>query len=94
MDFEGWIDGYKVRVMKWIDGKHIYINVQYFKPGTSIQKPPAMDKSAFIVDDKMGRNMVKNYLSTLVNYIARSEIKHGNQTYITVESGGLVRKTL
>lgn len=44
MDFERWIDGYKVRVMKWIDGKHIYINVQYFNPGASLQKPPAMEK--------------------------------------------------
>lgn len=33
--------------------------------------------------------MVQNYLSTLVNYIARAKIKQGNQMYITVESGGL-----
>lgn len=89
MDFERWIDGYKVRVMKWIDGKHIYINVQYFDPGAFIQKPPAMEKTAFVVDNEKGRNMVQNYLSTLVNYIARTEIKQGNQMYITVESGGL-----
>lgn len=85
MDFEKWVDGYKVRVMRWIDGKHIYINVQYFKPGASIQKPPAMEKTAFIVDDEKGRNMVQNYLSTLVNYIARTEVKPGNKMHIRVD---------
>ena len=85
MDFEKWVDGYKVRVMRWIDGKHIYINVQYFKPGASLQKPPAMEQTAFIVDDEKGRNMVQNYLSTLVNYIARAEVKPGNKMYIRVD---------
>ena len=89
MDFERWVGGYKVRVMEWIDGKHIYINVQYFSPGASLQKLPEMDKTVFIVDNEKGRNMVQNYLNTLVNYIARVEIKQGYQMFITVESGGL-----
>ena len=85
MDFERWVDGYKVRVMKWIDGKHIYINVQYFNPGASFQKPPAMDKTAFITNNEKGRNMIQNYLSTLVNYIARAELDKDHRLYITAE---------
>lgn len=89
MDFEKWIGGYKVRVFPWIDGKHIYVNVQYYAPGSSIKRPPAMDKTAYITDDEKGRNMIQNYLHTLVEYIARLDIGQGNTTYITIESGGV-----
>lgn len=44
MNLEKWVDGYKVHVMDWIDGENIYINIQYFKPGSSLSKPPAMEK--------------------------------------------------
>jgi len=40
MEMDKWISGYKVRSFPWIDGKHIYFNVQYYKPGQSIEKPP------------------------------------------------------
>lgn len=85
MDFERWVDGYKVRVFPWIDGKHIYINVQYFEAGSSLEKPPKMDKTAFITDNEQGRNIIKNYLSTLVNYIARAEFDKDHRLYITAE---------
>ena len=86
MNFAGWIDGYKVTVFPWIDREHIYVNVQYFKSGASLAQPPAMEKTAFITDNENGRNMVKNYLSTLVHYIARSKIETGKRMYITVEN--------
>lgn len=85
MDFERWVDGYKVRVFPWIDGKHIYVNVQYFKAGSSLKKPPEMDKTAFITDNEKGRNIIQNYLSTLVNYIARAELDKDHRLYITAE---------
>ena len=85
MNFLGWIDGYKVTIFPWVDGEHIYVNVQYFKPGASLVQPPAMEKTTFITDNEQGRNMVQNYLSTLVHYIARSEIEMGKRMYITVE---------
>ena len=86
MNFDGWIDGYKVTVFPWIDREHIYVKVQYFKPGASLAQPPAMEKTAFIADNENGRNMVKNYLSTLVHYIARSKIETGKRMYITAEN--------
>ena len=85
MNFEKWVDGYKVHVMDWIDGKSIYINVQYFKPGSSLSQPPAMEKTAYITDNKKGRNMVQNFLSTLVNFIASSHVAAENRMVITVE---------
>ena len=88
MNFEKWINSYKVRVFPWIDGKHIYVNVQYYAPGSSLSRPPAMDKSVYITDDENGRNMVQNFLRSLVEYIARLDIKEGNAVHITVESGG------
>ena len=86
MNFAGWIDGYKVTVFPCVDREHIYVNVQYFKSGASLSQPPEMEKTAFITDNENGRNMVKNYLSTLVHYIARSKIETGERMYITVEN--------
>lgn len=85
MNLEKWVDGYKVRVMDWIDGKNIYINIQYFKPGSSLSQPPAMEKTAYITNNDKGRNMVQNYLSTLVRYIVSSDAAAGNRMVITVE---------
>ena len=86
MNFAGWIDGYKVTVSPWVGREHIYVNVQYFKSGASLSQPPEMEKTAFITDNENGRNMVKNYLSTLVHYIARSKIETGERMYITVKN--------
>ena len=53
MEINTWINGCKVRGFKWIDGKRYYINVQYFEPGSSIEKPPMWDKSVYItMNDK------------------------------------------
>lgn len=85
MNLEKWIDGYKVHVMDWIDGKNIYINIQYFKPGSSLSQPPAMEKTAYITNNDKGRNMVQNFLSTLVEFIVRSNVPADNKMVITVE---------
>lgn len=85
MDLEKWVDGYRVHVMNWIDGKSIYINVQYFKPGSSLSQPPAMEKTAYITDNEKGRNMVQNFLSTLVNFIVSRNVATENRMVITVE---------
>lgn len=84
-NLEKWVDGYKVHVMDWIDGENIYINIQYFKPGSSLSKPPAMEKTAYITNNDKGKNMVQNFLSTLVNFIVRSNVPAENRMVITVE---------
>ena len=84
MDFEKWVDGYKVRVFPWIDGENYYVNVQYYKPGTSICQPPAIDKTAYLSKTERAENMLLNYLSTLIQYIARLDIPAGGHATITI----------
>lgn len=86
MNFDGWIEGYKVRTMPWVDGKTIYVNVQYFKSGQSLSQPPAWDKTVYITNDEKGRNMVQNFLSSLVVYIAEKVwTDRENKVVITVQ---------
>lgn len=83
MYFEGFVDGYFVHTEKWCDGT-IYFNVRYFRPGQSINQPPVFDKSVYITDNDKGRFIVKNYKSTLANYVARMDISPENKVVITV----------
>lgn len=85
MNIDKWVDGYKVRAFPWIDGKNIYVNVQYYKPGSSINRPPAMDKSALIKDDGAGRRFVYEFTSTCVAYIASLLIPAGGMAHINAE---------
>ena len=70
MYYEGFIDGYLVHVEEWYDNT-IYFNVRYFNSGQSIHSEPVFDKAVYITNNEKGRNMVSNYKSTLVNYVAR-----------------------
>lgn len=70
MYYEGFIDGYLVHVEEWYDNT-IYFNVRYFNSGQSIHDEPKFDKTVYIKNNDKGRNMVTNYKSTLVNYVAR-----------------------
>ena len=83
MEINTWINGCKVRGFKWIDGKRYYINVQYFEHGSSIEKPPMWDKSVYITMNDKGMNVVRNFLSSLVNYISRLNIESGQEFTIT-----------
>lgn len=83
MYFEGFIDGYLVHIEEWYDGT-IYFNVRYFKPGQSMSQPPVFDKSVYITDNDKGRYMVKNFKSSLAQFVARMEIDLENKVVITV----------
>ena len=83
MEINTWINGFKVRGFKWIDGKRYYINVQYFEHGSSIEKLPMWDKSVYITMNDKGMNVVRNFLSSLVYYISRLNIESGKEFTIT-----------
>ena len=85
MEIDTWVDGYKVRVFPWIDGKSIYVNIQYYAPGTSLSPPPAMDKSALIVDNAAGQRLVYEFTSTCAAYIAGLPIPAGGMAHINAE---------
>jgi hypothetical protein len=82
MNIDTWISGYKVRAFPWIDGKRIYFNVQYFKPGQSIEKPPAWDKTVYIINNVAGQRLVNEFTHSLVEHIAKMQIK--SETEITI----------
>jgi hypothetical protein len=81
---DGWIGCYKVLAEEWYDHEHIYLNVQYFAPGSNIEKPPVWDKSVYIKDTEKARQMVRDYIHSLVNFVAQMEIKPGYRVVITL----------
>lgn len=83
MEIDDWVEGYKVRSFPWIDGKRIYFNVQYFAPGQSIARPPVWDKTVYITDNPAGQRILNEFLHTLVEYVARMQIKEGTEVVLT-----------
>ena len=84
INIDTWIEGYKVRAFNWIDNKRIYINVQYYKPGQSIESSPVWDKSIYITDNPEGQRLVNDFTHSLVEHIAKMQIKKGIEVTITV----------
>lgn len=84
MEIDKWIGCYKVRIFPWIDGKTIYCNVQYYKPGQSIYSTPAFDKSVYITDNDKGRRLAYNFTDSLVNHVAGMKIPENGKAVITV----------
>ena len=83
MEIDTWVDGYKVRSFPWIDGRHIYFNVQYYLPGQSLSQPPAWDKTVYVTDDAAGRDMVENFTSSLAEHISQMQIPEGRKVILT-----------
>lgn len=85
-EIDDWIGGYKVRAFLWPTSNHIYVNVRYFAPGKSLPRPPVFDKSVFIENTPKGERLVFDFTHTLVEFVARLEIKDSCKAYISVES--------
>lgn len=67
INIDTWEAGCKVRAFDWIDGKSIYLNMQYFLPGQSLSKPPAREKSVLLEKAEETEYRLKNYLNSIVN---------------------------
>jgi hypothetical protein len=83
MELDKWIGAYKVRSFPWIDGKRIYFNVQYFKSGQSIDRPPVWDKTVYITDNEAGKRLVYEFTDSLVNHVAGMEIIKNTEITLT-----------
>ena len=83
MEIDKWFGCYRVRSFPWIDGKSIYMNVQYFAPGQSIAQLPVWDKSVYITDNPTGQRIVCEFTDSLVNYVARMKIPEGAKVVLT-----------
>ena len=84
MQIHKWVSGCEVRACTCTDGKSIYVNVQYFKPGQSLYQPPTWEKSALIANDEAGRRLVFEYTSTLVDAFTLGKIR--DHSFVKVES--------
>lgn len=38
-----WVNGYKVEISDWYDGVHDHLNIAYYKPGSSLARPPVAE---------------------------------------------------
>ena len=76
-EIDAWINGCKVRAFPWIDGETIYVNVQYFRPGQSVEQSPAWDRSARFVNDEPGRRFVFEFTHTMVEAFCSGKIPAG-----------------
>lgn len=85
MEIDAWVSGYKVRSFPWIDGKTIYFNVQYYRPGQSLSQPPVWSKTVYITNDVAGRDMVENLAASLTEHVANMEIPVGRKIVLTAE---------
>lgn len=83
MEINKWIGSFKVRSFPWIDGKRIYFNVQYFKPGQSIEKPPVWDKTVYITDNAAGQRLVQDFTHSLVEHVAKMQIANNAEVTLT-----------
>lgn len=83
MEIDKWIGSCKVRSFPWIDGNRIYFNVQYFKPGQSIEKPPVWDKTVYITDNAAGQRLISEFTHSLVEHIMQMQIAEGTEVTLT-----------
>lgn len=64
MNIDAWVAGYKVRAFDWVDGKNIYMHIEYYKPGSSLSQPPAVEKSFLIAREDKPK--IRNFLHSIV----------------------------
>ena len=84
MEINGWIGAYRVRAFPWVDGKRIYFNVQEYAPGQSLERPPALDKTVYITDDKGGRRLVFGFTHSLAEYVLNMKIRENTEVTLSV----------
>lgn len=83
IEIDRWVNGCKVRAFKWIDGKSIYVNVQYFNPGAPVEKLPEFDKSVYVTINDNGMNVINNFLDSLVNHIIGLQMEKDKKVVLT-----------
>jgi len=59
-------------------------NVQYYRPGQSLNKPPVWDRTVYIENNDAGRRIIREFTDSLVTYISqmpdsRFDIGEGNK---------------
>lgn len=73
VEIDTWVAGYKVRAFDWVDGKNIYLNICYYCPGSSLSRPPAVDRS-FLIPLKEEPKLRKSLHSIVVGLMENPEL--------------------
>ena len=84
INIDRWINGYKVQIMDWIDGKNIYCNVAYYPPGARVNNP-TWEKCVLIQANEKAYKALDDKLYTLVNAIASLKT-YGTNVVLTIEN--------
>ena len=66
-----WIDRYKVEISDWYDGIHDYLNIAYYKPGSSLAKPPVAEHGYLFRKEE--RAVITGLLSSVVRGLTSKE---------------------
>lgn len=81
---DGWIAGCKVCAFDWIDGETIYLNMEYYAPGSSLSCQPLKERTYFIKKNDAGEYRMENFLHSIVeNLMFRMDIP--NNALLTFE---------
>lgn len=81
-----WVRGFKVEISDWYDGVHDHLNIAYYKPGSSLSRPPLAERGYLILKDE--RKTIMGYLDSIVNALtSRKDFwEQGKPTEIAVIS--------
>jgi hypothetical protein len=81
---EKWVSGYKVTYFPWIDGKRICLNIQYYKPGSSLYQPPAWELTVYLADNDESRDLLENHETSLIESVVRGYLlQNKKETEVT-----------
>ncbi len=82
MAYQQWISGYRVEISDWYDGVHDHMNIAYYRPGSSLYRPPVAERGYLI--RKAERKTVMEYLDSIVNALTgrRDFWEHGDSEQI------------
>lgn len=73
--YDGWINGDRVQVIDWLQPGEIYINIQQFRPGSSIHNP-LVDKSFIVIPNHP--EQLEYYIHSIVARLTLMEEKRDN----------------
>lgn len=67
-DIDTWVRGCRVRAMDWVDGKSVYLNMSYYRPGQSLHQPPAKEVVVYLEKCQETYHRLENYLDSIVRH--------------------------
>lgn len=66
VDTSKYVGPYAVRIIDWVDGKTIYMNMTYHVPGQRLSDPPRYDRSVLIAKTTYNEWFLTEFLNSVV----------------------------